>query len=375
MSTRKLMLAIITTTITALIASSFAFADTPPARTIIWVNDVGVRDTQFGYFDGATALEIGAIFPNADIEGLACLHDQTYAVAGGDGKFVSALYTMAMDADANTATLTQVGDLLTAAGAAFYEVASLAEHPDGSLWGFARRKSLKGIVRIDPATAVTTLIQPSSIDAEGVEWVGDTLYLVSGRTFYRWTPGGAISEAFRLDVPNEIEALDYVDGYLWVGIHKSTANIIAIDPANGQIVPQRTFSGRSDIESLTYCTSPSRAGTPTATTGTPSATISPTVTVTPPGTPSASATPPTTPQTPPAITATPTTGTPSATSSPTVTVTPPGTPSASATPPTTPQTPPAITATPTTALTPDTPTNEPDDDEPGAEIFLPLINR
>lgn len=364
MSTRKLMLAIITTTITALIASSFAFADTPPASTIIWVNDVGVRDTQFGYFDGATALEIGAIVPNADIEGLACLHDQTYAVAGGDGKFVSALYTMAMDADANTATLTQVGDLLTADGAAFYEVASLAEHPDGSLWGFARRKSLKGIVRIDPATAVTTLIQPSSIDAEGVEWVGDTLYLVSGRTFYRWTPGGAISEAFRLDVPNEIEALDYVDGYLWVGIHKSTANIIAIDPANGQIVPQRTFSGRSDIESLTYCTSPSRAGTPTATTGTPSATSSPTVTVTPPVTvtvqPSA---------TPPGATATPTPPAPA------FTPVAPGTPSASATPPTTPQTPPAITATPTTALTPDTPTNEPDDDEPGAEIFLPLINR
>lgn len=324
------------------IAATVAAQDHP---FIIWVYDKGTRDSQFGYYDGASAQSTTPIFDEYDIEGLACLDNTVYGASGRDGRDVSELYTVQIDIATNQATLGKIGDIQTSAQAPFFEVASLSEKADGSLWGYADRGDLRGIIRIDPATALAELIFPSTIKVEGIEWQGDTLWLVGDNHFYTWTIGGQITPAFDLDGDIQIEALDVVDGLLWVGIHKDNRGVIAIDPSTGAIVPDKGFPGPDDIESLTFCV-PAPVATATATVA-----ITPTATQTP--------VPTATPTAPPTETPTMT---------PTPTVTPTETP---------PVLPTSVVLTPTPTLRP--PTGEDPVDEPSAptnsQVYLPLVTK
>lgn len=374
-------------------------------RFLIWVFDQGSADSQFGYYDGTVAVDVGGIFKNYDIEALACLNRVIYAASGHDGRRSSELFTLRIDHAANQASLTKVGTIETSDHQPYYEVASLSEKSDGTLWGYANDGSQRGIIRIDPRTAVAEMIKPARYKVEGIEWLGDTLWLVGNTQFYTWTQGGEITKTFKVASDNEIEALDVIDGYLWINVTQPNLTIIALDPATGQRIPGG-FEGHNDIESLTYCQlTPLVSPTPTATTAntptaTPSLTASPTVTITPAPARSATATQTITPvvsrtATPTRIALTGTTPTPTVNSTVTSTPTPNATPSPlstatlTATTTITPMLTPSITASltpgitpnvrttpfaPTPELTPGIPTHENDDDEPLAinEIFLPI---
>lgn len=332
-----------------------SFAATVAAQDhpfIIWVYDKDLRDSEFGYFDGATVQSTEPIFAEHDFEGLACLNNTVYASSAMDGLRPSRLFTLRVDVATRTSAVTEIGEMRNAAHAPFLEVASLSEKADGTLWGFARRGDYQGIVQIDPATASTELIVPSTIDAEGVEWLDNTLWLVAGNKFYTWQPGGAITFAFQVAVDHSIEALDVVDGLLWIGLHKDTHGVIAIDPTTGAIVPDKGFPAPDDIESLTFCPPVPEVTATTTPSATPSATPTPTATAT--------LIPPT--ETP---TETPT-ATPTATATPTITPTP-----------TFQVLPTSGTLTPTPTLRP--PTGEDPIDEPtapgGRSFYLPLVTR
>ena len=377
-------------------------------RFLIWVFDQGSADSQFGYYNGSAAVDVGGVFKDYDVEGIACLQNVIYGTSGHDGHRSSELFTIRIDAANNQATLTKVGDIASSDHQPYFEVAALAEKSDGSLWGYADDGNQRGIIRIDPTTAVAEMIQPARYKVEGIEWLGETLWLVGNTQFYTWIQGGEITKAFKVTSDQEIEALDVIDGLLWVNLAQNNLTMLPLDPATGQIVPGG-FKGHTDIESLTYCQlTPPLPPTPVPpVTNTPSPTATPTalptVTITPSPISSATAThtvTPTvsrtaTPTRPPLLSTTPTptatitathTPTPSATPSPLATTTslPTMTPMATAT--TTPirTSTPSITPiarttpfAPTPEMTPGIPTNETADDEPvlGYHIFLPINQR
>jgi len=334
-----------------------AFAQDHPF--IIWVYDIGTRDSQFGYFDGTTTQSTNPIYEEYDIEGLACLNNTIYAASGRDGRGTSELYTVQINVDTQEALVTKIGDIQTAAQEPFFEVVSLSEKADGTLWGYADMGERRGIIRIDPVTAVAELEFPATVKVEGIEWWGDTLWLVGDNEFYTWTPGGEITLAFELAGAGQIEALDVVNDLLWVGIHKDSRGVVAVDPNTGALVPNVGFPGADDIEGLTFC-APVPEVTPTVTpTATPTATMTPTVT------PTATST------------AVPT-ETSTVTPTPTATVTPTSTATPTVTPTETVQVlPTSSTATPTPTIMP--PTGEEPTDEPLAprnyQAYLPLVTQ
>lgn len=334
--------------VAAILLIVVSFAATVAAQDhpfIIWVFDKGVRDSQFGYFDGATVQSTEQIFVEHDFEGLACLNNTVYASSGMDGLRPSRLFTVRVDVATRAATLVEIGEMRNAAQEPFLEVAALSEKADGTLWGFARRGDRQGIVQIDPATGGAELVLPSTIDAEGIEWLDNTLWLVADNKFYTWQPGGAITFAFQLAGERKIEALDVVNGLLWIGLHKDNRSVIAVDPATGAIVPGKGFPGPDDIESLTFCVPvPEATATPSPT---PSATPTPTNTATPTAPP---------------------TETPTATPTATATFTPTPTETLQVLPT-------SVVATPSPTVQPPTGEEPVAEPAPGGRLFLPLVTR
>ena len=276
---------------------------------IIWVFDKNLRDSQFGYYDGNTVQSTEPLYAEYDIEGLACLNNVVYGSSAMDAVRPSRLFTVAIDVVNHRSTIAEIGEIRTATQEPFLEVASLSQKADGTLWGFAGRRersgplksNLNGLIRIDPTTAVAELIVPSTLGVEAIGWQNDTLWLVSGNEFYTWTSGGTITLAFTLADIGQVEALDVVNGLLWIGAHSDSRGVRAVDPATGAFVPNIGFPAPNDIESLTFCLpTPDATPTPTATesatatpTATPTATATETATET--ATPTATATPTVTP--------------------------------------------------------------------------------
>jgi hypothetical protein len=322
---------------------------------IIWVFDQGLRDSQFGYYDGATVQATEPVYYGADIEGLSCLNNVIYASGGLDGRAPSTLNTVVIDTGANTAALSKLADIRTMDGDPFFEVVSLSARSDGSLWGYADEPPLRGVIQIDPASGVAELVTPFDKKVEGIAWIDNTLWLAGNNHLYQWTPGGSITHAFDVAGVNQIEALEAIDGLLYAGVHNDARGVIAIDPNTGAIVEGAGFPAPDDIEGLTFCPlTPEPTPTPTNTPGeTPTATNTETATPTPTHT--------ATPTQSPAATVETLTPTSTPTDTPTATSTEPATPT---------QSPTATTEVPTATHTPtptDTPTPTPTDSEPGGQ--------
>jgi hypothetical protein len=352
---------------------------------IIWVFDKSLRDSQFGYYDGTAIQATEPIYASADIEGLACLDNTIYAAGGLDGDAPSTLNTVVVDVSTNTAFLNKLADIHSVDGNPFFEVVSLSARDDGTLWGYADKPPLRGIIRLDPASGVAELMAPFDHKVEAIAWIEQTLWLAGNDHLYTWTPGGSINRVFDVAGVKQIEALEALNGLLLAGVHKDGRGVIVIDPMTGAIVEGQGFPAPDDIEGLTFCPlqpepTPTVTDTPTATnteTPTPTATATPTATPTPTDTPVF-------------------TPTPTATSTATMTLTPTDTPIFTATPTATPSETPTATLTPvvpqatplptfTPTATPiqppeaETPTALDPVDEPSrpgmVQVYLPVVAR
>lgn len=244
------------------------------APVIIWVQDVNLFDSQFGYYDGIASHKVGAIQPGYDIESLSCIDGVIYAARGGDALLQSKLFTLDLDIANNSSMLNPIGLIQTVDGVPFYEVSSLARRSDNTLWGFAADRTVTGIIQIDPATGLATLVAPSPLDVAGLTWVNDVLWLAAGTQLYTWTPGGVITPVYKVQGVTEIEVLETINGLIYLSGHNMT-KVLVLDPATGKFVPGLDFSVPSDLEGLTLC-EPSPVVTPTATlSATPTATSTP----------------------------------------------------------------------------------------------------
>ncbi|MFN8487893.1 MAG: hypothetical protein U0350_09895 [Caldilineaceae bacterium] len=308
-------------------------AQTTPG-CMVWVQDHNLLDSQFGIYDGTSAHYVGGIYKGQDIEGLAYINGTLYAASGGDGLFQSQLFTVTLDIANNTSALHLIGSIQTADGTPFYEVSSLANRSDNTLWGFAADRSPTGIIQIDRSTGIATLVAPSKLDVAGLTWYNDVLWLAVNTQLYTWTPGGAITPAFKVEGVTEIEAMETINNLLYIGAHGMT-KVMAVDPATGKIVPNVGFASPNDIEGIAIY----EGCAPPTTTPTPTATATPTATPTPTQTPTATAT------------ATPT-ATPIATPTATATATPPQTETPTEMPTATPTATATATPTPTRTVEP-----------------------
>jgi hypothetical protein len=342
---------------------------------IIWVFDQSLRDSQFGYYDGTAIQATTPIYAGADIEGLACLDNTIYAAGGLDGDAPSTLNTVVIEVGTNTATLTKLADIHSVDDNPFFEVVSLSARADGTLWGYADKPPLRGIIQLDPTSGVAELMAPFDHKVEGIAWIDQTLWLAGNDHLYTWVPGGSINHSFDVASVKQIEALEALNGWLLAGVHKDGRGVIVIDPTTGTVVEGQGFPAPDDIEGVTFCPfqpvpTPMVTDTPTATnteTPTPPATATPTATPTPTATSAATATP--IPTDTPVFTATPT-----ATSSetPTATLTP-------VVPQSTPL--PTFTATATPLQPPEaeTPTALEPADEPSRagmiQVYFPVVAR
>lgn len=370
------------------IISSSLFAQTE-SPFVIWVYDQNVRDSQFGYYDGSQSQTVGPLYPNLDIEGLACISPQPYASSGGDGRVPSQLFKLNLDLGQNQTELLPIGVIRQADGRPFYEVSSLTYWHDQLFLGFAAdggaNAAGRGLVEIEAASGIARLILPSTLDIADISWHEDTLWLAAGSQVYTWRPGGAIQPAFKVAELNQIEAIEFINGLLYVGGDDVTT-IYAFDSTSGARLPQADFTVPDDIEGMTRCSAPVQVTpTPTAT-ATATATVTPTATATATSTLTPTATPTETPTetATPTPTATPTeTATPTPTATATATGTPPGaqtfetpTPTTTATPVPTITTMPTATATATPVTQGPVTTDLEVSDEPAGltpKLFLPLI--
>lgn len=157
-----------------------------PDQYLIWVNDIGARDTQFGYFDGSKAVDVLPEYKEHDIEGLACINDTIYATSGMDGKETSKLYTVSINPTTKSSQITVVGNIVSSDGKPYHEVAALAEKGT-ELWAFSNRGGQRGIIQIDKDTGIAQLVKPSKLIVEAIEWLDDTLWMIAGDKFYSWS--------------------------------------------------------------------------------------------------------------------------------------------------------------------------------------------
>ncbi len=224
------------------------------------IHDEGLRDSEFFHIDFATLEEsvnsFSGLYDDTDIEALDISPDfhLMYAVASYQGNQDSELYLVNSSGE-----LFLIGVIENEDGKGFKEVDSLSFHPDGTLWGFARSGSRRGIIKIDPKTAIAELVAESDISLQGIAWEpdGDILWLTGdSKKLYTFTIGDSIIFEYNLDVPDRIESLEFrPDGLLWIGGHHSGAiNIFTLDVETGQFIASDSLNTNEfeDVEGLAW---------------------------------------------------------------------------------------------------------------------------
>ncbi len=239
-------------------SQELACAEIPvPPCQIYAIHDDRAADTQFltaiplsGVVDA-----LGPVYPGHDIEGMdiSPIDDLLVAVAGHTDN--SILYRV----NPLNGDIQEINKIQDAEGNDFKNMVSLSYRNDGTLWGVARDGSNRGIVKIDPNTAVATREHAGGVKASGIAWSidGSELWMVNGKTLHLWTEGGTIIEKYTVDVPGrDIEGLEFrPDGKLMAGVHSTgKMSIYAIDTHNGSAVLQDSFDTDQydDIESIAW---------------------------------------------------------------------------------------------------------------------------
>jgi hypothetical protein len=195
----------------------------PPVCFSYAVSDQRHDDAQFFTIDirDNTVSALGSPHLRHDIAGID-LHPVTnalYAASGSDGVRKGYLYTV----DRQTGALTLIGPT------GFREINGLSFRPtDSTLWGWAERT---GLITIDIATGVGTLVFRSQRDIDGLAWNSDgtLLYAAEGRNLYRYDPGAKTLRRIAKNLPGHTEGLDMrPDGRLLGSIDSNRATSIFV---------------------------------------------------------------------------------------------------------------------------------------------------
>lgn len=152
-----------------------------------------------------------------------------------------------------TGELNLIGTIQDESGTAFQGVVGLSFQPNGILWGYAYEGSQTGIIQIDPATGIASVVQSMGFEKRGMAWPpdGSELWLSHYTKLYSYVLGGWLVLEYDLrdfvDLPADarIEALEFrPDGLLWISIHdgENDLNIYTFDVENGELLTTDSFS-------------------------------------------------------------------------------------------------------------------------------------
>ncbi|MCK5877004.1 MAG: cadherin-like domain-containing protein [Candidatus Marithrix sp.] len=245
------------------------------------VDDKGIADSQLLSIDPSkydpfevnslASFEIGPVYSGLDMEGMAIdpISNIVYGVTGGD--YSSILDGRLYEINTNNGDIRDIGDT------GFVELASLAFHSDGTLWGWSNKGSKDGtqgpgMILIDTQTAVGQLVYPMPEGlfdlrreggVEGLAWSSDgsTLYATEGKKLWQWN----CETGFKLQCPNvinltknyQVEALETLaDGMLLFSIDNLKSNTAYVyNPENCTVIHEQPFksvASNDDIESLVW---------------------------------------------------------------------------------------------------------------------------
>jgi len=235
----------------------FVATDIPQPDCLFYaVHDKNRDNSQFlSLSPNGKIKRIGPEYAKADIEGLDInpISGAIIVSSGKDGEAASELFQL----NPESGELTIIGTIRDEQGKVFKEVASLAFHQNGSLWGFAGTGEQRGIIQINPKTAVAGLVFQSEINAEGIAWTDDTLWLIAGKELYSYTPDTSQIEKLRtLSLPKSVESLfSTFNGLLITAIHKNgSLRLMKFNPETGKFIGEQGFKTYNfyDIEGLSW---------------------------------------------------------------------------------------------------------------------------
>ena len=224
----------------------------PSSCQLYVLQDHGRNDSQLYTIDPGT-LDVKPLsdrYPGHDLEALAT-HPQTdvlYAASGNDGTSAGHLYTF----NAVKGELTHKGKT------GFADVPSIAFHPDGTLWGWAKGQ---GLMTINTQTGQGTLVKEFlGVLVEDITWNYAGTHIYGSENTNLWVYEYATQTA-RLacnNLPGETEALETLpDGSLLLGIHGEEKiiqfqafNVETCEIVFGVDIP--TSSAVNDVEGIAW---------------------------------------------------------------------------------------------------------------------------
>ena len=233
------------------------YTDIPQPQCLFYaVHDKNRNNSQFiSLSQNGQIKRLGPEYSNADIEGLDInpFSGAIIVSSGKDGQSASELFQL----NPETGELITIGTIQDEQGNVFKEVASLAFHQNGTLWGFAKKGELRGIIQINQETAKANLEFPSKIKAEGIAWLDNTLWLIAGKKLYKYSPYiNKIEKVQTLSLPKSVESLFFTpNGLLITAVHKNgKLRLMSFNPETGKFRGELRFKTHKyyDIEGLSW---------------------------------------------------------------------------------------------------------------------------
>ncbi len=226
-----------------------------PQRLIYMVQDIGGSGShsRFATIDPVTreVAFLGPFYPHWNIETLD-IHPTTgviYTIPADNGIGTTGrLYTL----DPDTGMLNYIGNT------GENDIAALAFHPDGTLWGVRRRDH---IFTVNLNTAQITKVKTGIDDFEGAAWDidGKYLYLTMEKSsaLYRYDKDTKTISVYDTNAfPDEVEALDFLpDNTLLAGTDRhASRHLIRYDVTTRSVVEVliTNDSDLNDIEGISW---------------------------------------------------------------------------------------------------------------------------
>ncbi|MCP4696111.1 MAG: hypothetical protein GY862_04580, partial [Gammaproteobacteria bacterium] len=216
-------------------APEINIAEKPPAEPLCRIYAVSGRNQIITVSQDTMAAEaLGPPHSGVNIQGMD-FHPQTrqlFAVSEGDSG------SELLPVNPQTGGLSSAVIIRDASGNAFHGVAALGFLGDGSLWGFARAGDAerRGLLKINPRTAIAALEQQSSLNVEGMGghyYYTDRMGLAAGKALYAYTPGGAVTHTQTFpDLPGAIQGLIYISSTVAAYHRDGKLNVYTLDTAN-----------------------------------------------------------------------------------------------------------------------------------------------
>jgi pimeloyl-ACP methyl ester carboxylesterase len=215
------------------------------------VNDKNVKDSEFFTISEAFKVKaLGEKYSGHDIEALD-VHPSS-----------KELYVASSDKSTEPGHLYTVhkltGKLEIVGNTGFADIEGLSFHPDGTLWGWAKKD---GLIKINPKTAESELVFANGAEIEDLTWNNDGSQIYAVEDTNLWVSDGQSAELACSNLPGHTEAIEMLpDGNILLGIHgnKGVTQFQSLNPVTCEQVADFTIftEDYNDIEGIAWACQP-----------------------------------------------------------------------------------------------------------------------